>query len=176
MFFARGLAQPEGPILLPDGSWLVTEMGAERGCITHITAQGRADREIAHTGRPNGLALDDHGVIWTAESKTPSLLKVQMKGSVEVFLTQCGDEPFLFPNDLAFGPDGTLYMTDSGMHIGDFAPGGKAHPNYHNLQPDGRVYQVNPMNSGNPEGRSWVTFPQWDRFRTRFQLIRQWRL
>lgn len=128
---------------MPDGSWLVVEMGSDRGCVTRISADGRTKRLIARTGRPNGLAADKTGIIWVAESQRPSLLRLTMEGEVEVFLTECNGEPFLFPNDLAFGPCGALYMTDSGILIDDFAPGGKVRQDYMTAPMDGRVYQIN---------------------------------
>jgi gluconolactonase len=127
---------------LEDKSWLVVEMGADRGCVTHIDAQGKKKRVVAKTGRPNGLAVDEDGVIWVAESQTPSLIRLTMDGTKEVALTSCDGEPFLFPNDLAFGPDGKLYMTDSGILFQDFAPGGKVRPDYADVYPDGRVYAI----------------------------------
>ncbi len=142
MIFASGLSVPEGPVLLPDGSWLCVEMGPDRGCVTHLSPDGQTKRVIAKTGRPNGLAVDKDGFIWVAESATPSLLRLTMDGEVEVFLTECDGEPFLFPNDLAFGPDGALYMTDSGILFEEFAPGGKVRPDYMDVYPDGRVYRI----------------------------------
>ena len=145
MIFARGLSVPEGPVALPDGSWLCVEMGADRGCVTHISADGMQRRALARTGRPNGLAVDRKGTIWVAESMKPTLLRMQMDGSYEVFLDSCDDVPFIFPNDLAFGPDGTLYMTDSGISIAEFAPGEVIRADYDTLMPDGRVYQIDPV-------------------------------
>jgi gluconolactonase len=141
--FTSDLSVPEGPVLLPDGSWLVVEMGPDRGCVTHIGPDGGKKRVITRTGRPNGLAVDKDGIIWVAESQTPSLLRLTMEGEVDVFLTECDGEPFLFPNDLAFGPHGALYMTDSGILIDDFAPGGHVRPDYMTAPMDGRVYQIN---------------------------------
>jgi len=76
MLFASDLDVPEGPVLLPDRSWLCVEMGAGRGCVTHIGADGKSKRVVAKTGRPNGLAIDKNGIIWVAESSTPSLLRL----------------------------------------------------------------------------------------------------
>ena len=142
MIFTRGLSVPEGPVALHDGSWLCVEMGADRGCVTHISADGTQKRALARTGRPNGLAVDRQGTIWVAESIKPTLLRMQMDGSYEVFLDGCDGVPFIFPNDLAFGPDGTLYMTDSGISIAEFAPGEVIRADYDSLKPDGRVYQI----------------------------------
>jgi gluconolactonase len=144
MIFTTGLSAPEGPVALPDGTWLIVEGGAHRGCVTHISADGQTKRVVKKTGRPNGLAVDSQGAIWVAESKQPSLLRLTMEGKADVVATGGDDEPFLFPNDLCFGPDGALYLTDSGVFIDDFAPNNQIRPDYASVHYDGRVYRVNP--------------------------------
>jgi gluconolactonase len=147
MIFAENLGVPEGPVVLDDGSWLVVEMDPERGCVTHLDQDGHLGRVIAHTGRPNGLAVDRDGTIWVAESQEPSLIRLDMDGRAEVVLTACDGEPFLFPNDLCFGPDGALYMTDSGLLFEDFAPGGEIRKDFMDAEVDGRVYRIDPGTS-----------------------------
>lgn len=145
MVFASGLQNPEGPASLPDGSWLVVEGSAERGSITLISPDGRNHRIVARTGRPNGLALDAAGFIWVAESKLPALLRVSFDGKVEIVANACDGEPFLFPNDLCFGPDGAIYMTDSGVRIEEFAPNNAVREDYESVRYDGRVYRIEPV-------------------------------
>lgn len=140
--FAKGLSFPEGPVLLPDGSWLVVEMGPDRGCVTHISEDGKEARVVAKTGRPNGLAVERSGTVWVAESETRSLLRLTLDGEKDIVATACDTEPFLFPNDLCIGPDGALYMTDSGILFEDWAPGGKLRGDYREAPVDGRVYRI----------------------------------
>jgi gluconolactonase len=143
MIMASDLHSPEGPVALPDGTWLIVEGGAERGCVTRLSPDGQRS-VVKQTGRPNGLAVDAAGVIWVAESKKPSLLRLTLDGHCEVVAIACDGEPFLFPNDLCFGPDGALYLTDSGVQINDLAPNNKIRPDYDKLHYDGRVYRVDP--------------------------------
>ncbi len=142
MIFAVDLGDPEGPVALPDGTWLVVEGAAKRGCVTQVSADGKTKRVVGKTGLPNGLAVDRKGVIWVAESKEPSLIRLTMDGKAEIVATDCDGEPFLFPNDLCFGPDGALYLTDSGINAADFCPGNKIRPDYMSIEYDGRVYRV----------------------------------
>lgn len=142
MILMEGLSIPEGPVVLPDGSWLVVEMGEDRGCVSRLSDNFKTRTELAKTGRPNGLAIDGDLNIWVAESNPPALLRMDLAGKVETILTASPDGPFLFPNDLCFGPDGKLYFTDSGVTFLDFAPGGVVVENYLSLTYDGRVYRM----------------------------------
>jgi gluconolactonase len=140
--FTTGLGSPEGPVLLDDGGWLVVEMSADRGCVTRVSSDGGKKRAIAKTGRPNGLALDAKGFIWVAESLKPSLIRLSMDGKAELFAVECEGEPFIFPNDLAFGPDGALYLTDSGILVETILIDGRVRDDYMDLSYDGRLYRI----------------------------------
>jgi len=147
MIFADNLGLPEGPVVLANGSWLVVEMHADRGCVTLLDEDGRLERVIARTGRPNGLAVGRDETLWVAESQERSLVHLSMEGRAETVLTGCDGEPFLFPNDLCFGPDGALYMTDSGLLVEEWAPGGEIREDFMEVQTDGRVYRIDPDTS-----------------------------
>jgi len=138
--FATDLKLPEGPVALPDGSFLVVEGG--RGCVSQISPDGRSKRVIAVTGEPNGLAVDKKGTIWVADVRPPALIRLTMDGKFDRVLTESHGEPFLYPNDLCFGPDGALYLTDSGIRADDLAPGGVIRPNWMDLKMDGCLYKV----------------------------------
>jgi gluconolactonase len=144
MILAGDLGAPEGPVVLPDGDLLIVEGAPARGCVTRISNGGHTKSLVKRTGRPNGLAIDAGGAIWVAESKTPSLLRLTLNGVCDVVAKGCDGEPFLFPNDLCFGPDGALYLTDSGVHIDSFVVNGKIREDYLDLPYDGRVYRIDP--------------------------------
>jgi gluconolactonase len=158
LIFAKDLHAPEGPVALPDGTWLIVEGGADRGCVTHLSGDGQTRSVIKKTGRPNGLAVDHAGVIWVAESKVPSLLRLTMEGSCEVVATECNGESFLFPNDLCFGPDGAIYLTDSGVSISSFAPNNQIRQDYMDVNYYGRVYRVDPLTGSVKELDSGLKF------------------
>jgi len=140
--FATGLGFPEAPVLLPDGDFLFTEMTPETGWVIWFSADGQKRRVVAKTGRPNGLARDRNGAIWVAESVQQALLKLSLDGKYEVFAKAGEGQPFLFLNDLAFAPNGDLYLTDSGILQSEFAPGGELNPEWEKLKYDGRVYRI----------------------------------
>jgi len=140
--FVRDLGFPEAPILLPDGNFLFTEMSPETGCITWVAKDGQSRRMVARTGRPNGLARDGNGLVWVAESAQKTLLTLTLEGKAEAFASAGEGQPFLFLNDLAFAPNGDLYLTDSGVEVEEFAPRGELNPEWESIQYDGRVYRV----------------------------------
>tara|TARA_B100000029_G_scaffold510248_2_gene601295 strand:+ start:250 stop:1146 length:897 start_codon:yes stop_codon:yes gene_type:complete len=119
--FHHGLGEPEGPVLLADGRWGVVEMSTETGHVSIISPDGLSKKVIVKTGRPNGMVQDGRGRLWVAESMNPpSLLRVGLDGECDVKITSGDGMEFLFPNDLAFGPDKALYMTDSGVNRLEF--------------------------------------------------------
>jgi gluconolactonase len=139
--FTTDLGYPEGPVPLPDGSVVVTELARARGCITHVAADG-SHRRVAVTGRPNGLAIDRDGVLWLAESLGPALVRVTLDGAVEQVADELAGEPLLWPNDLCFGPDGALYLTDSGALVSDFMDGDSPKPGWEDVPLDGKIFRV----------------------------------
>lgn len=140
--FARSLGFPEAPVHLPDGDFLIVEMAPDKGQVTRVSADGATQTLLAKTGRPNGLALDRNGRVWVAETAMRAVLKMTLDGRYEVVANQCQGESFLFLNDLAFGPNGDLFVTDSGILLDEIAPGGELVPNWRDLRYDGRVYRI----------------------------------
>ena len=128
---------------LADGSWLATELDFNRGTVVRITPEGVRE-PIAKTGRPNGLALDRDGGVWVAESLEPAILRLELSGEFTRELEAVEGEPLLWPNDLCFGPDGALYVTDSGILVGDFLIEGKPVEGAESMPTDGRVFRFDP--------------------------------
>ena len=143
--FATDIGAPEGPVALPDGSMFVTEMSNSTLNVTHLSPKG--ERKVVRNtkGRPNGLAIDGNGMLWVAEAGLRALICIDPAGD-EVKRLE-GDERhgrFFFPNDLAFGPNGNLYMTDSGMAMTDFLDGQDFAKGFMDFDWDGRVYVIDP--------------------------------
>jgi gluconolactonase len=140
--FAKDLGFPEAPVLLPDGSHLFTEMTPDTGWVLWISRDGASRRVVAKTGRPNGIAAHRDGSFLVAETLNRCLLRITLDGDVERIAGEGDGQPFLFLNDLAFAPNGDLYLTDSGIAMDDLAPDGELNPEYERLDYDGRVYKV----------------------------------
>lgn len=143
--FAHDIGAPEGPVTLPDGSMYVTEMSGATLCVTKLDPRGQRSVVKTTGGRPNGLAIDGEGLIWIAEAGHRALVCIDPEGR-EVKRLEGDDRHgrFFFPNDLAFGPDGHLYMTDSGMALADFLDGQNFVKGFMDLAWDGRVYEIDP--------------------------------
>lgn len=140
MIFIKGLKNPESPVLLPNGELLIVEMHENRGWIAKIIKNGKKKEVIAKTGRPNGLAVDKDSIIWVAESvNPPSLIRLNPENKAKEYITNYKGQPFLFPNDLCIGPDGAIYMTDSGISYRDWM---KNKSRYKELSINGCIYKI----------------------------------
>ena len=129
-----GLRFPEGPIALPDGSFLVVEI--ERGTLTRVEADGRKEVVATPGGGPNGAAIgpdgkcylcnnggfewheDDEGLRPVLQAKDYSGGRIErvdlQTGDVEVLYTHAGGIALKGPNDIVFDSHGGLWFTDLG--------------------------------------------------------------
>ena len=127
---ADGLAFPEGPTALGDGTIACVEM--QGGRLTRVHPDGRCEPLAELGGGPNGSALgadgdlyvadngglsmrlDGRGYWWADEPRDGCVHRVGADGTTSrVGADLPGPEPHR-PNDLVAGPDGALYVTDSG--------------------------------------------------------------
>lgn len=131
---AEGLEFPEGPIALPDGSFLVVEIAGKR--LTQIAADG-TKRVVAELGGgPNGAAIGPDGRCYVCNNGGLSFSEVKGRvlpgtapedyaggwieavdletGAREILYRSCGDIPLRAPNDIVFDATGGFWFTDSG--------------------------------------------------------------
>ena len=111
--FATNLGFVEGPAWSPSGELRVVSLS--HGCLYTLSATGEVSGKVVTGGGPNGLVLGadaafvaQNGGIFAAADKAPAGVQ-RIRGEEVTLLFH---EIFEAPNDLCFGPDGLLYVTD----------------------------------------------------------------
>jgi gluconolactonase len=131
---AEGLAFPEGPVAMADGSIVLTEIRAGR--ISRVTPDGRRETLAETGGGPNGLAIGPDGALYVCnnggrftwidagagvtypgeappEHKGGSIQRVDLDtGSVDTLYDHCQGKPLWAPNDIVFDRTGGFWFTD----------------------------------------------------------------
>lgn len=130
----EGLAFPEGPVWMEDGSIILVEIA--KGCITRIWGDGRSEMIAEPGGGPNGAAIGPDGALWICNNggfkyhQRDGLLipghcpddysggrieRIDLAtGKVERVLDSVEGHALRGPNDLVFDKAGNLYFTDHG--------------------------------------------------------------
>ena len=131
-----GLQFPEGPVAMPDGSVILTELFASR--ITRVAPDGTKTIVAEINGSPNGLAVGPDGALYLCNNGnafTPlnagglmypgpfdeskyiggRIQRVDIAtGTVTDLYTHCGTTALRAPNDIVFDKQGGFYFTDHG--------------------------------------------------------------
>jgi len=108
--FASGLDHPEGLAVHPDGTiWA----GGEDGQIYIVSPQGRVVEHARTGGFSAGMAFDRSGACFVC-NVPGRIVRVEANGQFDTFATEAAGVPLRAPNYPVFGPDGMLYVSDSG--------------------------------------------------------------
>jgi DNA-binding beta-propeller fold protein YncE len=87
--------------------------------IMEFTSDGRLIRSWGEGLfiRPHGIRIDPEGNIWTVDNDTHQVMKMDPSGRVRMVIGRKGfsgetEEAFNRPTDVAFGPNGEIYVAD----------------------------------------------------------------
>lgn len=135
-----GLAFPEGPIAMPDGTVILVEMFGPR--LTRVFPDGTKETIAEIDGGPNGAAIGPDGAVYLCNNGgcfTASevmgltlpgpfdparyiggrIQRVDLRtGEVTDLYTECDGRPLRAPNDLVMDGHGGFWFTDHGIRDG----------------------------------------------------------
>jgi gluconolactonase len=134
---ASGLAFPEGPIAMSDGTVILVEMFGPR--LTRVHPDGTKETVAEVPGGPNGAAVGPGGLVYVCNNGA-RFTETQLEGmtfpgpvtkdlyiggriqtvdiatgTVTDLYTECAGRPLWAPNDLVFDAHGGFYFTDHGL-------------------------------------------------------------
>jgi gluconolactonase len=142
---ASGLGFPEGPAVLGDGRLELCD-GTTGELLVY--AEPNVSTYARTGGSPWGTVLGSDGAIYVTQggnvpgsgdtSAVSGIQRVRPGGSVELLFSEVAGYALYGPNDLAFGPDGRLWFTDSGSEQ-DFR---------FDVRSPGRLFAVGPSGAG----------------------------
>jgi gluconolactonase len=118
---ASSLGFAEGPVLMPDGAIVLCDGSTGE---LRRWQDGELGRFALTGGSPWGTALGSDGALYVTQggnvpgsgdfSAVCGIQRVTAEGRVELVSAEIAGHTLAAPNDLAFGPDGRLWFTDSG--------------------------------------------------------------
>lgn len=116
---AEGFIFTEGPVWLPDGTLLFSDIPANKIF--------RGDKTVFRdpSGQSNGLTLDREGRLIAAEHLNRRVTRTEADGSVVVVADRFEGKRFNSPNDVVVRADGAIFFTDPPYGL----PGGLGGPN-----------------------------------------------
>ena len=142
---ASDLGFPEGPVVMPDGAIVLCD--GNTGELLRY-ADGQLSTFAVTGGSPWGAVLGSDGAIYVTQggnvpgsgdlSAVPGVQRVSAGGQVELLASSLAGHTLAGPNDLAFGPDGRLWFTDSGTEGDDRYP----------VREPGRLYVLDASGGG----------------------------
>ena len=131
---ASGFGFPEGPIVMPDGAVILTEI--RNGRCSRVTPDGKSAVFSECGGGPNGLAIGPDGKLYCCNNggfewqdvmgmlvpgeqakdyRGGSIQRVDLAtGKWETLYDRCGKHGLRGPNDLVFDAHGGFWFTDHG--------------------------------------------------------------
>ena len=122
---ADGLGFTEGPVWLPDDRVALTSIS--HGCVYIVDPRDGALERIDTGGGPNGLACSADGTLYVAQNGGAWGASGVAEPGIQVISGSRVDylvEGLGAPNDLTFGPDGRLWITDTRGEFDISTPGG----------------------------------------------------
>lgn len=129
---ASGFGFPEGPVVMPDGAVILTEI--RNGRCSRVTPDGKSAVFSECGGGPNGLAIGPDGALYLCNNggaryvqgtsmsqgahegyKGGSIQRLDARtGEAKTLYTECDGHRLSAPNDLVFDRQGGFYFTDLG--------------------------------------------------------------
>ncbi len=111
---AEGFMGTEGPLGLPDGSFVFTETNANR--IRRFDENDELSTFLEDTNGSNALGIDPMGRMISVQT-TPGMTRIGVifpEDEVEVLTDSYDGQPYGRPNDLVVSASGAVYFTEPG--------------------------------------------------------------